>query len=274
MKTWRDVPDLTLDEFRLFAELIHRSAGITLREHKIVLLSNRLRKRLAATGCEDFKAYYDYLAQHAEEKNHFLEAITTNETYFWRTVDNFELMRAHVLKNLLSTTRNLRFWSAGCSTGEEPYNLAIELTEAMKTYGHFDFSILASDISERVIDFARQGIYSGRRIEKVPPPILYRYFRPEPAHPGEYRVREDLARRVEFHRENLFESKHTGIHCIFCRNVMIYFARAEQEALVRIFYQALLPGGYLIIGHSESLSMISSQFVIEHHAQGVLYRKV
>ncbi len=113
MKTWRDVPDLTLEEFRKFAELIHREAGITLREHKVVLLSNRLRKRLAATGCEDFAAYFAYLGSHIAEKNHFLEAITTNETYFWRTVDNFELMRREVLKNLLPITRNLRFWSAG-----------------------------------------------------------------------------------------------------------------------------------------------------------------
>jgi chemotaxis protein methyltransferase CheR len=274
MKTWRDVPDLTLEEFRKFAALIHREAGITLREHKVVLLSNRLRKRLAATGCEDFASYFSYLGSHLEEKNHFLEAITTNETYFWRTVDNFELMRREVLKNLLPGTKNLRFWSAGCSTGEEPYNLAIELTEAMKDYGHFEFSILASDISERVVEFGRQGLYSGRRIEKVPPAILARYFRPDHSQPGEFRVREDLRKRVEFRRENLFETSHSGIHCIFCRNVMIYFAPAEQEALVRIFHRTLLPGGYLIIGHSESLSMISSQFKLEHHDLGVLYRKV
>lgn len=274
MLTWRDVPDLTPEEFRQFADLIHREAGITLRDHKIVLLSNRLRKRLAATNCGDFAAYFRFLTTHREEKNHFLEAITTNETYFWRTVDNFALLRSHVLKQLLGVTKTLRFWSAGCSTGEEPYNLAIELTEAMKTYGPFEFSILASDISERVVEFARAGSYSGRRIEKVPPPILYRYFRPDPAVPGEFRIREDLAKRVEFRRENLFETAHRGMHCIFCRNVMIYFARAEQEALIRIFHRALMPGGYLIIGHSESLSMISSEFKLEHHPQGVLYRKV
>ncbi|MBL8020640.1 MAG: protein-glutamate O-methyltransferase CheR [Leptospirales bacterium] len=267
--------DLSLELFKKFAEIIHREASITLREHKLVLLSNRLRRRLRATGVATFEAYLDYLQSNDSEMRYFLEVVTTNESYFWRTTANFDLLKKDILPALLAQFpgQELRFWSAGCSTGEEPYNLAMELTEAMKTCGIFKYSILATDISASVIAFAREGQYTGRKIEKIPPVLLYRYFRPVVDKPDHFEVRPDIKAKINFRVGNLFTEENRGIHMIFCRNVMIYFGRPEQEIVIRRFYDSLYPGGWLIIGYSESLHMIDTQFKGVHFPDGVAYKK-
>lgn len=267
--------DLSPELFKKFADIIHREASITLREHKLVLLSNRLRRRLRATGVATFGEYLDYLKSNESEMRYFLEVVTTNESYFWRTTANFDLLKKDILPALLAQFpgQELRFWSAGCSTGEEPYNLAMELTEAMKTLGVFKYSILATDISASVIAFAREGQYTGRKIEKIPPVLLYRYFRPVVDKPDHFEVRADIKARINFRVGNLFVEENRGIHMIFCRNVMIYFGRPEQEIVIRRFYDSLLPGGYLIIGYSESLHMIDTQFKGVHFPDGVAYKK-
>lgn len=272
-----EIPDLSLEQFRRFAALIHDLAGINLNDRKVTLLSNRLRRRLRALNLDSFDQYYTLIAEAKDsaELPRFLEAVTTNETYFWRTTQNFELLREELLPDLLRRFpgQKLRFWSAGSSSGEEAYNMAIELVEGMKKNGVFDFSIEGTDISERVVQFAREAIYSGRRIEKVPPVILQRYFRPDADHPGAHRVRPDIQARVQFRVENLFASTVRQVHCIFCRNVMIYFRREEQENLVERFYNALLPGGYMIIGHSESLFNMHTRFRTVSMAHGLAYQR-
>ncbi len=209
------------------------------------------------------------------EMVHFLEAVTTNESYFWRTTNNYDLLKETLLPDLLTRFKGaeLKFWSAGCSTGEEPYNLAIELTEAMKNHGVFRFRIFASDISARVVDFAKAGRYSGRKIEKIPPVILNRYFAQVPDNSEEYEVRKDIKEKINFRKENLFKSELTGLHMIFCRNVMIYFSREDQERLVNHFFKQLIPGGFLIVGHSESLHMMNTGFRSVHFPKGVAYQK-
>ncbi len=278
MNTAPEIPDLSGEQFKKFARLIHEMAGITLNENKITLLSNRLRKRLRSLGFEDFDRYYTFLASSAdssEEVIHFLEAITTNESYFWRTTSHFELMKTQVLPELLKNFpgRKLSFWSAGCSTGEEPYNMAIELIESMKTLGFFNFSILATDISNRVVDFARAGIYSGRKIEKIPPQILVRYFRQDEQNPDNYVVRDDIKGKVEFRTGNLFEMEVSVQHCIFCRNVMIYFNREDQLRIVNRFSNLLYPGGFLILGHAESLHAMNTPFQYRTFSLGSVYQK-
>ncbi|HMX58265.1 MAG TPA: protein-glutamate O-methyltransferase CheR [Leptospiraceae bacterium] len=270
-----DIPDLTSEQFRKFADLIRREASITLREQKIVLLSNRLRRRALATGCANFDEYFAFVTSKPEERRPFLEAITTNESYFWRSTASFDLMKKVALPQLLKAYPKapIQIWSAGCSTGEEPYNIAMEVTEAMKSLGVFPYQVIATDISARVVDFAKVGRYSGRKIEKIPPLLLYRYFRADPESKGQFLVRDDLRTKIDFRVENLFESTPRNVHCIFCRNVMIYFQKADQEILIRRFYDALVPGGFLLVGHSESLHVLQADFTPVHCPDGVIYRK-
>ncbi|MCB1165497.1 MAG: protein-glutamate O-methyltransferase CheR, partial [Leptospiraceae bacterium] len=233
MNQFSEIPDLTQAQFQRFARLIHDKAHIHLKDHKITLLSNRLRKRLRALEFSSYDQYFDFISDEKtaqQEMVHFLEAVTTNESYFWRTTQNYEALKKNVLPELIKNNRGqkLKFWSAGCSTGEEPYNLAMELVESMKSLGHFEWDLLGSDISNRVVEFARQGIYSGRKIEKVPESILRRYFR-KLEDQDAYQVRDDLRQKIQFKVENLFQAQHPGLHCIFCRNVMIYFNREDQQ---------------------------------------------
>ncbi|MCR9144281.1 MAG: protein-glutamate O-methyltransferase CheR [bacterium] len=274
---YKEIEDLSEEQFARFAKLVYDRTNITLKEHKITLLSNRLRKRLRALELDDFDDYYRLLTGDAagDEQLHFLEAVTTNETYFWRTTHNFDMLREDILPELVKEFRGekLQLWSAGCSSGEEPYNIAIELTEGMKKSGVFSFQILATDISRHVVEFARAGRYSGRKIEKIPQPILHRYFRPVAERAGYFVVRDDIKEKIEFRLQNLFEEAGEAgrFHCIFCRNVMIYFDRKDQEQLVQRFFDALRPGGFLIVGHSESLFMMNTPFEFRHLPHGVAY---
>lgn len=273
-----DIPDLTEEQFKKFSELVYKNALIHLKEHKITLLSNRLRKRLRALGLSNFDDYYTLLTNNqtaAAELIHFLEVVTTNESYFWRTTQNYEMLREELLPELIRefNRETLMVWSAGCSTGEEPYNLTIELVESFKKYGIFPFKVFASDISQRVIDFAKAGRYNGRKIEKIPPAILNRYFKRDSDKVDYFLVREDIKSRIQFDVENLFTAKKEPMHCIFCRNVMIYFSRQDQQKLANRFYDMLKPGGYLIIGHSESLHMMDTPLQSKHFKNGVAYHR-
>jgi len=203
-----ELPDMSSDQFDQFAKLIHELAGIHLKEHKLTLLSNRIRKRLRSLNMQSYDDYYRLLQNDDRgEMVHFLEVVTTNESYFWRTTQNFEALKIHALPEVLKLYRNeeIKIWSAGCSTGEEPYNLTIELIESMRKVGFFNFRIIATDISTRVVQFAKEGRYSGRKIEKIPPDIMKRYFAPLPNDPEVFEVREDLKKKIEFRVENLFQ---------------------------------------------------------------------
>ncbi|GIX43011.1 MAG: chemotaxis protein methyltransferase [Leptospiraceae bacterium] len=273
-----DIPDMTIEQFKKYAKFIHDLTGIYLKDHKITLLSNRIRKRLRELKIYDYDEYFNYLTNSDKSDTeiiHFLEVITTNESYFWRTPQNFEAYKKIVLPDILKHNHNkkIRIWSAGCSTGEEPYNIVIESIEAMKELGFYLFEVIATDISRRVIEIAKQGCYSGRKIEKIPEQILKRYFRQNPHDPEIYCIREDLKSKVIFKIENLFEPTVENVHVIFCRNVMIYFQKKEQQELAMQFYNRLLPDGYLFLGHAESLQMLETPFKIIHTPYGTIYKK-
>ncbi len=266
MIDFNSIKRLTEDEFRNFARLIYEESGIFLKDAKITLLSNRLRKRLKALNLDEFSQYYDYitsLKDKTKELEALLDVVSTNETYFFRNERQFEALSKYSFPDIVKKKqkKRLRIWSAGCSTGEEPYTIAICVRENMHLFPDWDIQIVATDIAPSVLEFAREGHYSGRRIEKVSAPLLKKYFTQNRDNPEVYTVNDNLKNLVSFSYINLFKSKFPDdLDIIFCRNVMIYFDRQHQKELVGNFYKVLNPGGYLFIGHSETLHSLSEDF--------------
>ncbi len=274
-----NIKRLTEDEFAKFSKLIHDESGIYMKDSKITLLSNRLRKRLNALSFTEFNDYYLYLENltgdaRKKEYEELLDVVSTNETYFFRNERHFEALMKHCLPEMANIKKNrkLRIWSAACSTGEEPYTIAICLMENIKLFQGWDIEIVATDIAPSVLEFARDGFYSGRRIEKVPPEYLKKYFTVEDEAKGVYKVNNSLKNIVKFSHLNFFKDKFpVDIDIIFCRNVMIYFDKAHQRQLVAGFYESIRDQGFLFIGHSETLHSISEDFVYKKVLESPIY---
>lgn len=270
---------LTEEEFKAFAKLIYEESGIFLKDTKITLLSNRLRKRLQKMDMDEFKEYYDYLLglsgdDRKREYEELLDVVSTNETYFFRNERHFEALSKVCLPELAEkkTNKKLRIWSAACSTGEEPYTIAIVVMENMKLFQGWNVEILATDIAPSVLDFGRRGEYTGRRIEKVPDAMLRKYFKPKAGEEGVYVVNDELKKMVKFGYLNFFKNDFPrDIDIIFCRNVMIYFDREHQRRLVARFSEIVSPEGFLFIGHSETLHSISEDFVYRKIVDAPVY---
>ncbi len=274
-----NIKRLTEEEFSKFAKLIYDESGIYMKDSKITLLSNRLRKRLAALSLSEFSDYYQYLERltgdaKKKEYEELLDVVSTNETYFFRNERHFEALTDYCLPELakIKKDRKLRIWSAACSTGEEPYTIAICVMEQMKLFHGWDIEIIATDIAPSVLEFAREGYYSGRRIEKVPPEMLKKYFTLEDKEKGVYRINDELKKMVNFYYLNFFKNPFPkNLDVIFCRNVMIYFDKVHQKELVANFYQSVADYGYLFIGHSETLHSISEDFVYKKILEAPIY---
>jgi chemotaxis protein methyltransferase CheR len=270
---------LTEEEFKKFAKLIYAESGIFLKDSKITLLSNRLRKRLQALNISEFSGYYDHLQSltgdaKKREYEMLLDVVSTNETYFFRNERHFDAFTKVCLEEVskAKTNKKLRIWSAACSTGEEPYTIAICVLENIHLFQGWNVEIVATDIALSVLDFARIGEYSGRRIEKVPPALLKKYFTPKKDDPGVYRVNDDVKKLVKFSYLNFFKDSFPGdIDIIFCRNVMIYFDKEHQQRLVADFYKIINDNGYLFIGHSETLHSISEDFMYKKILESPVY---
>ena len=268
---------LTDREFQLFRRLIQAEAGIALGEHKRELVRSRLARRLRVHGCRTFQEYYDRLTAGElgeDERVRLLNAITTNKTDFYREKAHFDFLAAKVVPGLKAASaktgeRRIRIWSAGCSTGEEPYTIAITLRESLGNLLTWDLRILASDIDTDVLEQAARGIYPAERVAELPKGILQCYFRRGTgSHSGMVQVEEEVRRLVTFRRINFLEDPwpiRVVFDCIFCRNVMIYFDKATQRRLVERFAGCLKDGGYLFLGHSESLFGTSDQFTFLHN---------
>jgi chemotaxis protein methyltransferase CheR len=262
------VQRLTPEEFDSFAKLVYAESGIFLKETKITLLSNRLRKRLMALNLKTFQEYYNYiqtLTDKTKEIEELIDVVSTNETYFFRNERHFDALMQKSIPDIVSKkkTKKLTVWSAGCSTGEEPYTISICLLESKQYLHGWDVQVLATDIAYSVLDFAREGRYSGRRIEKVPQEYLAKYFIQDMSQPEFYNVTNEVKSIVKFNSLNLFKDRFpSDIDIIFCRNVMIYFDREHQRELVANFYRSISKQhGYLYIGHSETLHAISEDFM-------------
>jgi len=253
-------PRLTEQQFERFRAFIYHHSGIRMDATKITLVSNRIRRRLKAEGIDDFDAYYRHLtsSQGAGELECFLDAITTNETHFFRTDPHFQWFKQDFLGELVSRRlRNehpasLRVWSAACSTGEEPYTLAICVAENMLRLRDWKISILGTDISEAALKDARTAVYRQRSLEEVSPVQLRRYF--DEVEPTTWQVRPSVRNVVEFRRHNLMEKlRLPAFDCIFIRNVLIYFDRESKQKVVKNLIDSLARGGYLVVGPSEGI---------------------
>lgn len=256
---------ITTDEFQQFRTLIYDESGISLSDQKKSLLASRLSKRLRDLGLATFSEYYAHVREDhtRQEFTQLLDLISTNKTDFFREPKHFDFLRERILPELESEKR-IRIWSSACSTGEEPYTIAMTLFESVQHPSQWEFKILASDLSTRVLAKAASGVYDEDRFRDVPPDVLQRHFlRGRGEQTGVFKVKPHLASAITFRRLNLMDDRFpikNPLDLIFCRNVMIYFDRPTQQTLVNKFHHYLKPGGYLFIGHSESLQWVDHPF--------------
>jgi chemotaxis protein methyltransferase CheR len=253
-------------EYAQFRALIYGKSGISLGDNKKSLVISRLSKRLRDLGMPGFQTYYELVAQdpEGEEFTRMLDLISTNKTDFFREPKHFDFLRDQILPEQRQS-RGLRVWSSACSTGEEPYSIAMTLYDGVEEPAQWDFRILASDLSTRVLAKAASGIYDLERIRDLDTEKLRRHFlQGRGSQQGYVKIKPHLGRMISFRRLNLMDAAfpiRSPLDVIFCRNVMIYFDRPTQEKLIAKFHHYLRPGGYLFIGHSESLQWIHHSFL-------------
>lgn len=274
--------NMSTEDFVMIRDFIHEKAGIYFAENKMYLVQNRLEKRMAELDMKSVRDYFYHVKYDVSQKefNRLMVLMTTNETSFFRNEPQLlcfsdEVLPLIIEKKLQSTApKRLRIWSAGCSTGEEPYTLAILIMERLGNLDGWNVEIIANDISEDVLAKARKGEYTGITLRNVKPDILARYY---DKNGDNYTVKPEVKALVKFSQINLNETRKLAlmknVDTIFCRNVMIYFSDDVKKQIVRGYFQALDPGGYFYIGHSETLHGISKAFKLVYFKNALVYQK-
>lgn len=275
---------ITDEEFLQLRDFIYQVCGIFIAENRKYLVENRLSNRIKELNLKSYSEYYNYLRydnSRKDELNRLFEVVTTNETSFFRNPPQLKVFQDYVLKEVIDECRKsgrkrLRIWSAGCSTGEEPYTLAIILYEVLRSEIHsWDIKITANDLSEAVLAAARRGIYNEYALRTTPPEIVSAYFTKDG---NVYKIKPELKQLVSFGQINLSDKDQLRrvekSQIVFCRNVIIYFDDEMKRKVISAFYDNLEPNGMLLIGHSESLHNISRAFKPEHHTGTIVYRKM
>ncbi len=274
---------MTDEQFLQLRDFIYEKSGIYFADSKKSLLESRLTYRLKAYNFTDYEKYYyllKYDPQAGKELRALYDTITTNETSFFRSPPQIEAFAEKALPDVMarrqrSGEKTLRIWSAGCSTGEEAYTLGIVLKEVLKdTLREWDIRICASDISEKALRSAKQATYNEYALRSVPAEIRQRYFKAENS---QFVVADEIRALVELQFLNFMDSSRMqlmkGFDIIFCRNVLIYFDDAARKKIVSHLYDNINPGGYLFIGHSESLHNITRAFKLVHFPGALGYKK-
>lgn len=270
---------VSAQEQRLFQELLEEHCGVTQGLGSRAFLERKLMPRVEALGLNSLEDYYRYLRyddQKSEELEVFVDRLTTHETYFFREEQQLELLYEHVIPQWAKCNPRspLRVWSAGCSTGEEVYSLAILLSEHPALSGR-EFEVVGTDISREVIRRAREACYSSVSFRCTPPHLKKRYFHAKDD--LSWCVNANIRARCSFGQLNLIDTERYGVlgqfDVIFCRNVLIYFASDRRPAVISGFHEALNREGYLFLGHSESLLNLSTQFYCLHLDKGLVYRR-
>lgn len=266
-------------EFKKLSQLIYDRFGIHLASHKQGMMAARLNKIVNKLNIISFDSYYDYVLNDTTGRaaSDLINAIATNHTFFNREKEHFDFFIKVSLPEILAilkeqNSRDIRVWSAGCSSGEEPYMLVMLMMEYFgKEYGLWDAGVLATDISEKVLNMARSGVYPLERVHSLNPQIKLKYF--TKVAKEQFKISSTVAKEVIFRRLNLmntvfpFKKK---FHAIFCRNVMIYFDQKTRNELIRRFWDNLEPGGYFFIGHSETLGRNNEIF---NYVMPAVYQK-
>ena len=269
------------DIFRLLRDFIHDYCGIFFDDGSKFLLERRLNRRLEQHQLKSFEEYYHFLRYDRKREDEIVvlvDNLTTNETYFFRENAQLNAFSEEVLPELRernAAKKSLRIWSAGCSTGEEPYTIAILLLESGDWCRDWQVEIMGSDINQRVLHTARKGVYKKGSHRATPPQMLKKYFTDEGK--GDYRINDAVRRLVSFSFVNLLDPFKTSLirdlDIIFCRNVIIYFDREAKKKVIGTFYGKLREGGYLLLGHSESLINISTAFTLRPLRHDMVYQK-
>ncbi len=274
-----DIIPLSEDVFRLIRDIIRDYCGLYFDDSSRYLLEKRLTRRVRSHHLNDFRDYYRLLRYDKNfevELAAIIDVLTVNETYFFREQNQLRAFSEEILDELKEKnrdTRTLRIWSAGCSTGEEPYTLAILIMEKGNFLG-WDIEIYGSDINQRVLQTARKGIYRRNSFRTADPYFVGKYFGEED---GSYRILDSVKKNVNFSYLNLldpFRTRFLGkMDVILCRNVLIYFDNASRRKVIDNFYDRLVDGGYLLLGHAESLINISTAFTLKHLKNDMVYQK-
>jgi chemotaxis protein methyltransferase CheR len=269
------------DIYRLLRDFIHGYCGIYFDDGSKFLLERRLTRRLEQRQLRSFEEYYHFLRydrKREEELAVLVDNLTTNETYFFRESPQLRAFSEEILPELrevLAERKVIRIWSAGCSTGEEPYTIAILLLESGDWWRDWQVEILGSDINQRVLHTARKGVYKKSAHRVTSPEMLAKYFIEEEK--GNYRIADRVRELVSFSYLNLLDpyktSLITNMDIIFCRNVIIYFDKEAKKKVIESFYEKLRKGGYLLLGHSESLINISNAFALRTLKNDMVYQK-
>ena len=271
-----ELPD---DVFRLLRDQIYKRSGMWFNDTSKYLLQKRLSPRARELNFDSFQKYFYFLQYDPRadaEFDQIFDLVTTNETYFFREPAQLTAFVEEIIPDLLArkSVKKIRIWSAGCSSGEEPYSLAMLLQEA-GWYDHAAFEIFASDINQTVLGKARKGQYRENAFRATTPVLREKYFTRESE--SIWRVKDEVRNRVSFGRLNLYDEARVSLlghlDVVFCRNVIIYFDDASKKVVVNNFYNRLIEGGYLLLGHSESLISLSTQFKLRHLKNDMVYQK-
>jgi len=271
--------ELTDDVFRQLRDQIYKRTGMFFGDSSKYLIQKRLSPRARELNFDSFQKYFYFLQYDPRAEAEFdqiFDLVTTNETYFFREPAQLTAFTEEIVPDILSRkpTRKVRIWSAGCSSGEEPYSIAILLAES-GLYRNVTFEIFASDLNQQVLAKARRGLYRENSFRATGEDLRAKYFAKEAD--GSWRISDEIRNRVSFGRLNIYDEPRVSLlgylDVVFCRNVIIYFDDASKKTVIRNFYGRLIDGGYLLLGHSESLISLSTQFKLKHLKNDMVYQK-
>jgi chemotaxis protein methyltransferase CheR len=271
--------DLTQEEVRRVCEFLYRRTGMVFADSRRYYVDRRVAERIAVTQSDSFRSYFSILRSDANhEIEHLVNAFTVNETYFYREEHQLRCMTSSLLDTIVRVkdqTEAIRIWSIPCSTGEEPYSIAMWLMEHWSEVDGYNIEIVGSDIDTRALKVGVEGIYSERALMRLSKDVISRYFEPLPD--SRYQIHPGLINSVQFTRANLIDSRdmarYRGFDIIFCRNVLIYFDDSARRIAAENLYDCLRPGGYICLGHSETMSRISSLFRVCTFSEAVIYQR-
>lgn len=262
-------------EFRALRDAIRERFGIFFDDTKQFLLQSRLQTRLVKRSTTDFRSYFHFLQTHPEREDEWDElasALSNNETYFFRERAQLDVLAGDVVEDALRSSGKLRVWSSACSTGEEPFSLAMTLLESRRI-APSQFEIKASDLSPRALEKCGMGFYRELSFRATPPELIQKYFRP---FQGGFMIADEIKRKVDFFRINLLDQQAVAqqgpLDAIFCRNVLIYFDKPTQKRVVEAFAKALRPRGYLFLGHAESIMRLTDLYEPVVTSKAIYYR--